>query len=285
MFPLDMHIAPSSHSPKLTDRAALMRNRHRSRKMGTVDFLHRIAADEIEDRLSEINRSFNDVAIVTGHPELWQGFRPAARIVPDTPVLDLPLASFDLVIHAMALHWADDPVGQLVQSARALRPDGLLIAVCPGGQTLTELRDSLMQAETQVSGGLSPRVLPMAEIRDLGGLIGRAGLALPVADLLTQRASYRNLAHLAQDLRGMGEGNALAHRLRRPTAPGVMRKAAEIYAARHADPTDPTRIRATFDLVFLTGWAPDPSQQKPLRPGTARTALADALAATRKTTP
>lgn len=285
MFPSNMQTVPSSQSPKLTDRPALERNRVRSRKLGTVDFLHRIAADEIEDRLSEINRSFSDVAIVTGHPEFWQDFRPGARIVPDTPVLDLPLASFDLVIHAMALHWADDPVGQLVQSARALRPDGLLIAVCPGGQTLTELRDSLMQAETQVTGGLSPRVLPMGEIRDLGGLIGRAGLALPVADLLTQRASYRNLAHLAQDLRGMGEGNALAQRLRRATAPGVMRKAAEIYAGRYADPADPTRIRATFDLVFLTGWAPDPSQQKPLRPGTARTALADALAATRKTTP
>ncbi|RDW11896.1 SAM-dependent methyltransferase, partial [Paracoccus thiocyanatus] len=134
----------------------------------------------------------------------------------------------------------------------------------------------------EVTGGLSPRVLPMGEIRDLGGLLARAGLALPVADQFTQTVSYRNLFHLGGDLRAMGEGNALAGRLRHPTRRDVLLRAAALYAENHADPQDETRIRATFDLVFLTGWAPDASQQKPLRPGSARMPLAEALASTRK---
>jgi len=268
--------------PSLTDRAALDRNRTRAEALGLVDFLHRITADEIQDRLSEVNRRFTAPAVVTGHADFWRAVLPEARIVADTPVLDLAPGAHDLVIHAMALHWAEDPVGQIAQSARALRPDGLFVAACPGGRSLHELRDALTRAEAEVAGGLSPRVLPMAEIRDLGGLLPRAGLALPVADQITQTVSYQSLFHLARDLRAMGEGNALAGRLRHPTRRDVLLRAAQIYAETHPDPQDATRIRATFELVFLTGWAPDASQQQPLRPGSAKVPLAEALASMRK---
>ncbi|WP_017999222.1 methyltransferase domain-containing protein [Paracoccus sp. N5] len=268
--------------PSLTDRAALDRNRTRAEALGLVDFLHRITADEIQDRLSEVNRRFTAPAVVTGHADFWRAVLPEARIVADTPVLDLAPGAHDLVIHAMALHWAEDPVGQIAQSARALRPDGLFVAACPGGRSLHELREALTRAEAEVAGGLSPRVLPMAEIRDLGGLLPRAGLALPVADQITQTVSYQSLFHLARDLRAMGEGNALAGRLRHPTRRDVLLRAAQIYAETHPDPQDATRIRATFELVFLTGWAPDASQQQPLRPGSAKVPLAEALASMRK---
>lgn len=278
-----MKTTPPQSDQTLTDRPALLRYRARAERIGFADFLHRIAADEVHDRLAEINRTFLDPVIVTGAADFWQAEFPTARVIADTPDLQLTPASADLVIHAMALHWANDPVGQLIQCARALRPDGLLIVACPGGRTLNELRASLMQAEVQISNGLSPRVLPMGEIRDLGALLGRAGLALPVADQLVQFASYRDLLHLAQDLRAMGEVNALSARLRRPSSARVLMRAAQLYAQNHADPDDPARIRATYELVFLTGWAPDPSQQQPLRPGSARMPLADALATTRKT--
>ncbi|WP_374302249.1 SAM-dependent methyltransferase [Paracoccus sp. (in: a-proteobacteria)] len=268
---------PAPDRPALTDRSALLRQRDRANRLGFVDVLHRIAADEIQDRLSEINRRFTAPAVVTGFPAVWTDALPDARILPDDPVLDLQPGAHDLVIHAMALHWADDPVGQIVQCARALREDGLFIAACFGGQTLHELRSALAQAEAEVTGGLSPRVLPMGEIRDMGQLLGRAGLALPVADVVSQRASYRDLIHLAHDLRAMGEGNAMAARLRRPTRRDVLARAAAIMAEHHPDRDDPSRVAATFDLVFLTGWSPSDTQQKPLRPGSATTRLEDAL--------
>ena len=274
--------ARQSPVPSLTDRPALLRNRVRDNRVHPVDFLHRIVADEIKDRLAEVNRAFTDVAVVTGMPDFWSAVFPGARIIADTPELDLQAGGHDLVIHVMALHWAEDPVGQIAQCARALRPDGLFIAACPGGCTLQELRDVLTRAEAQATGGLSPRVLPMGEIRDLGALLGRAGLALPVADQITQTVSYRNLFHLAGDLRAMGEGNALAGRLRHPTRREIMVNAGQLMAHDHRDPQDPQRVRATFELVFLTGWAPDQSQQKPLRPGSAKMPLAEALANTRK---
>lgn len=270
--------APSAPDrPPLTDRDALLRQRCRAQRLGHTDVLHQIAADEIHDRLQEVNRTFTQPAIVTGFPDLWANRFPQARLVADDPVLDLQPGAHDLVIHAMALHWADDPVGQLAQCRRALRQDGLLLAVCFGGRTLHEARAALARAEADVTGGLSPRFLPMGEIRDLGALLPRAGLALPVADLLTQRASYRDLFHLARDLRAMGEGNAMAARLRRPTRREVFSRAAACYAASSPDPDDSSRIVASFDLVFLTGWAPAPSQPKPLRPGSAQTRLSDAL--------
>ena len=276
-------ISPPAHPPHgLTDRQALLHHRARAARQGGVDFLHRIALDEIEDRLQEINRPFTSPAIVTGNAAFWREAMPHAKVVADDPTLDLQPAEHDLVIHVLSLHWSDDPVGQLIQSARALRPDGLFLAVCLGGETLSQLRDSLTRAEVEVSSGLSPRVLPMGEIRDLGALIGRAGLALPVADQISQKVSYRGLFHLAADLRGMGETNALAARLRHPTRRDVLLRAAEIYAKDYPDPANPERVLATFDLICLTGWAPADNQQQPLRPGSAKMSLAEALASKRK---
>lgn len=261
-------------APLLTDTAALARNRARAARDPAL-FLHEMTADEVQDRLTEVNRTFTDPAVVTPFSQVWDGRLLGARIVPDADVLDLTPGAHDLVIHALALHWANDPVGQIIQCARALRADGLFIGVLFGGQTLAELRAALAQAEAAVSGGLSPRVLPMGEIRDLGGLLQRAGLALPVADSQVQRVSYRDAFHLMRDLRAMGEANALAARLRRCTARSVLGQAAALYADHFPDAEG--RVRATFETVFLTGWKPHDSQQKPLRPGSAAARLADVL--------
>lgn len=264
-----------SDLPPLTDRAALTRLRDRARARGPDLFLHEAAAAEIEERLSEVNRRFTSPAVVTGFPEIWQSRLPGATFAADDDMLALAPGAHDLVIHAMALHWANDPVGQIIQSVRALRPDGLFLAVLPGGRTLSELRACLAEAESRLTGGLSPRVLPMGEIRDLGALLSRAGLALPVADAVALTASYRDLPHLAADLRAMGEGNALAARSRRPGRRDLFAEAARLYAETYPAPEG--RILATYELIFLTGWAPHPSQQKPLRPGSAMARLADAL--------
>lgn len=259
--------------PDLTDRPALLRNRRRAQPDAL--FLHRQVADELHDRLQEVNRSFTDVTVVTGHGDFWRAAFPDARVIADDDVLDLATGSCDLLIHAMALHWANDPVGQLVQCRHALRPDGLFLGAAFGGQTLHQLRSALAEAETRRTGGLSPRIAPMGEIRDLGALLQRAGFALPVADGMTQTVSYRDALHLMGELRAMGEGNALAARLRRPTRRGVMLDAARTYADHFGTPDG--RIPATFEIITLTGWAPADSQPQPLRPGSARTRLAEAL--------
>lgn len=253
--------------PLLTDRPTLTRNRSRASAL----FLQEMAVAEAQDRLSEVNRTFTDPLVVTGFPQLW----PDMPTIADDEVLAAGESSHDLVINALTLHWANDPVGQLVQCRRALRPDGWFMALMFGGQTLHELRACLAQAEAEVTGGLSPRVLPMAEIRDLGGLLQRAGFALPVADNFATEVRYRDAFHLMRDLRAMGEGNALAQRLRRPTRRAVFDRAAELYQQQFGGADG--RIPATFEMVVLTGWAPHDSQPKPLRPGSATTRLADAL--------
>lgn len=265
--------------PTLTDRTALDRNRARALRLPGHDdamFLHRAALADIQERLQEVNRTFTDPAVVTGFPGLWREFGADARLVEDTGIIALEPGTQDLVVHAMGLHWADDPLGQLVQCRHALRPDGLCIAVLPGGRTLHELRAALAEAEALISGGLSPRVLPMGEIRDLGGLMQRAGFALPVADSLSLTVHYEDFGKLCRDLRAMGETNALTKRLRRFTGRAVFAAAEAIYRTNFA--TTDGRLAATFELVFLTGWAPHDSQQKPLKPGSARARLADALA-------
>ena len=256
----------------LTDRTAL--GLHRARADGTAWFLHEAAMEEVQERLKDVNRPFTEAAVVTAHPAIWEAAVPGARLVPDDDVLDLGVEAHDLIVHAMCLHWADDPVGQLVQCRRALREDGLLLVATPGGETLTELRAAMGQAETEVMGGLSPRVAPMGEIREMGALLGRVGLALPVADVTTATVRYRGLEHLAHDLRAMGETNALAARHRRTPPRALFRRAGQIY--RDAFP-DGDGVRATFQTVFLTGWVPSETQQKPLRPGSAQARLADAL--------
>ncbi|MDG1768164.1 MAG: methyltransferase domain-containing protein [Yoonia sp.] len=261
------------NSPTLTDRRALTRNRNRA--LPEALFLHDLVADEISERLKEVNRTFTKVAIVTGQPAFWQAKFPGAVVVEDAETLDLDQGAFDLVLHMMALHWANDPVGQLVQCRRALQPDGLLLASCLGGQTLHELRSALAEAEAVVAGGLSPRIAPMGEIRDLGALLQRAGFALPVADGTPLTVSYANAFHVMHDLRKMGENNALAHRPRGFTMRNILTEAATLYA-EHFSNAD-RRVDATFEIITLTGWAPDDAQPKPLRPGSATARLADAL--------
>lgn len=261
-------------SQTLIDRAALARNRARC---GTTPetFLHETARDDTQDRLMMVNRSFTAPAIVTPFPDVWRATFPEATIVTDDDVLALDAGAHDLVIHAMGLHWSNDPVGQLIQCRHALQPDGLLLAVTLGGQTLYELRAALAEAETAITGGLSPRVLPMGEIRDYGGLLQRAGFALPVADSVPLRTTYASPLHLMHELRAMGEANAMTDRLRRPTRRTVLLDAVRRYIDAHAE--DDGRIPATFELITLTGWAPDSSQPQPLRPGSAAARLADAL--------
>ncbi|WP_299152731.1 SAM-dependent methyltransferase [uncultured Tateyamaria sp.] len=257
----------------LTDPAALARNR--ARACDDALFLQRTARGEIEDRLGMVNKAFQAPAIVAAFPRVWRDRIDGAKIVPETETLTISPGEHDMVIHSLGLHWANDPVGQLIQCRRSLRPDGLLLATAFGGQTLHELRSCLAEAEIAETGGLSPRVAPMGEVRDLGALLQRAGLALPVADAVKLSVQYKSMWHLMRDVRAMGEANVLATRLRTPTRRSVLTKAAEIYAQTF--PNDTGGIVATFELIVLTGWAPDESQQKPLRPGSAQARLADAL--------
>ncbi len=259
----------------LTDTAALARFRARAAK-GAADglFLHRIAASEIKDRLQIVNRSFTRTAVVSPFPDFWREFFPDAVHVAEGERLALP-EGCDLVIHAMSLHWANDPVGQLIQCRQALRPDGFFSAVAFAGETLIELRTALAEAEIAIMGGLSPRVAPMGEIRDLGNLLVRAGFALPVADLVHLEVRHEDALALMHDLRAMGESNALADRHRRIPPRRLFELAAALMAERHADRDG--RIRSSFDLAFLTGWAPHPDQPQPLRPGSARISLAEVL--------
>jgi SAM-dependent methyltransferase len=259
----------------LTDRAALLRQRARADARGAAMFLHDAAIVEVHDRLEMVNKSFTAPAIVTGWPAHWRTAVDGATIVPDDDTLELEPGAHDLVIHAMSMQWANDPVGQLIQSRRALRPDGLFLGVMPGGTTLHQLRSSLAQAEAEVSGGLSPRVAPTGEVRELGGLLQRAGMTLPVVDSVPLTASYADMHALMHDLRAMGEGNAMQARPRHFTRRALFDRAAQIYAENFGGQDG--RIAATYDLIFLTGWSPDASQPQPLRPGSAKTRLADAL--------
>ncbi len=262
--------------PILTDRAALSAHRARTTNADPgAMFMRKLAIDEVQERLTMVNRAFTAPAIVTPFPHLWGEMLPNALCAPDEDRLALSPGAHDLIIHDLCLHWANDPVGQLVQCRRALKPDGMLLATLFGGQTLAELRAVLASAEATLTGGLAARVAPMAEIRDLGGLLQRAGLALPVADALPQTATYADLTALMHDLRAMGENNALNHRHRHPTPRALFALADTLY--RETYETEDGRLPATFELISLSGWAPHPDQQKPLRPGSASHSLAKAL--------
>lgn len=270
-----------TNAPRLTDRNAL--ELHRQRALQSPEtFLFEDVAAEVEERLAEVKKAFTKPLIICGANTFDGAALQAAPRIPDAPELAVTRQAHDLILHWMALHWADDPVGQLVQSRLALQPDGLFLGAMFGGQTLQELRTALAEAETKITGGLSPRVLPMADLRDLGGLLQRAGFALPVADSRTVTVRYSSLAALVKDLRGMGETNALAARLRHPTRRAVFAEAERLYRTHFSDTDD--YLTATFELVFLTGWAPDDSQPQPLRPGSATTRLADALGTEEKPT-
>ncbi len=214
---------------------------------------------------------------------LGPGFRRGDRIFrvqADEEQLPFRDESLDLVVSTLALHWTNDLPGALIQIRRALKPDGLFIGAILGGATLTELRQSLLAAEAELSGGAGPRISPFADTHDAAGLLQRAGFALPVADVDRVVARYAHPLKLVADLRAMGETNVLNERARAPLSRAVLARASEIYAERFADADG--RVRATFDIVTMTGWAPHPDQQKPLRPGSAKMRLADALGTVEK---
>ncbi|MGH6817136.1 MAG: methyltransferase domain-containing protein, partial [Methylovirgula sp.] len=197
------------------------------------------------------------------------------RAVGDEELLPFKPGAFDLAVSALALQNVNDLPGALAQIRRSLRPDGLFLGCLLGGRSLEELRAALAAAEIEIVGGTSPRVVPFADVRDMGGLLQRAGFALPVADVEPLTVRYTHMFALLADLRGMGATNVLVERLHRPTRRRIFLRAAEIYARDYADADG--RLRATFELLFLSGWAPHESQQKPLRPGSAKLRLADAL--------
>ncbi|MGR3514675.1 MAG: SAM-dependent methyltransferase [Paracoccaceae bacterium] len=262
-----------SETPTLTDRAALTLHRHRAAHQPSL-FLHEDAAIEVEERLAEVNKTYSAPLMVGHVTDPFRQLLPDAPCIEDSAELAIMRGQHDLVLHLFGLHWADDPVGQLVQSRLALKPDGLFLGVMFGGATLNELRAVLAETETALTGGLSPRVVPMADIRDLGALLHRAGFALPVADSRKLTVRYPNLLTLVKDLRGMGETNALASRHKSVLRRQFFQDAERLYNERFSDDG---YLIATFELVFLTGWAPDASQPQPLRPGSAKTRLADAL--------
>ena len=239
------------------------------------------------DRLLAVKRTFADAADVWT-PEGLQApftdrFTTFTRVTaPQSAREELALApqSLDLALSALAFQFVNDLPGVLAQIRRALRPDGLLLAAMIGGDTLTELRQSFAAAEAECEGGVSPRVAPSADLRDVGGLLQRAGFALPVTDVDRVVVRYSSAFGLMQDLRRMGATNVLVERRRTPTRRRTMLRMAEIYGERFADADG--RIRATFDIIWLSGWAPHESQQQPLKPGSAKTSLADAVRQAKK---
>lgn len=286
-----------SAPPRLFDRALLRTRRLRAGAGAASNFLLDRAAEDLADRLLTVNRRFTR-ALDLGTPgdalvrtirettrvgefvaceafPQWRDPATALRVAGDDEALPFSAESFDLVVSAMSLHWSNDLPGALVQIRRALKPDGLLLASLIGGETLHELRECLALAEAEIAGGASPRVAPFVEVRSLGSLLQRAGFALPVTDVDRLTVRYGNLTGLFNDLRAMAATNALAERSRTPLRRAVLARTAEIYAERFADPDE--RLRATFDLIWISAWAPHASQQQPLKPGSARSRLADAL--------
>lgn len=289
-----------NQNPIIFDRALTRRRRDRAAaRFDEFDFLMVEAADRLADRLLDLRREFNLALDLGAHTGLFARVWPKGLAKPwlaqadlspamatraavfgpalacDEEALPFADASLDAVLSCLSLHWVNDLPGALVQIRRALAPDGLFLASVLGGDTLVELREVLSAAELEVTGGISPRVSPFADIPDLGGLLQRAGFALPVVDSDVLTVTYDNLFALMADLRGMGESNAVLERHKLPTRRGVLMRAAEIYHHRFADADG--RIPATFQILTMTGWAPDASQQKPLRPGSARNRLADAI--------
>jgi SAM-dependent methyltransferase len=270
-------------APVLFDRALLRARQDRALRLGPATFLLDRVAEEMAERLHAVLREFKSAADVgTPGDQVRNALagrlnQPAGVDLPEQESEPLPLqpASLDLVVSALAFQFVNDLPGVLAQISRALRPDGLLLAAMVGGDTLTELRQCFAAAEAELEGGASPRVAPFADLRDVGALLQRAGLALPVTDVDRIVVRYDSALALMQDLRRMGATNILIERRRTPTRRATMLRMAQIYGERFADADG--RIRATFDIVWLSGWAPHESQQQPLRPGSAKAGLAEAV--------
>jgi SAM-dependent methyltransferase len=273
--------ASPTTAPILFDRALLRARQRRALQSGAATFLLDRVVEDMADRLAAVKREFAHAADVWTPGEGLAShlrFNAFARIAPeDSPRETLPLApeSLDLVVSALAFQFVNDLPGVLAQIRRALKPDGLLLAAMIGGDTLTELRQSFAVAEAECEGGVSPRVAPFADLRDVGSLLQRVGLALPVIDVDRVVVRYDDAFALMQDLRRMGATNILVERRRIPTRRATMLRMAQIYRERFADADG--RIRATFDVIWMSGWAPHESQQKPLRPGSAKARLEEAV--------
>jgi SAM-dependent methyltransferase len=270
-------------APILFDRALLRVRQNRAQRSGPATFLLDRVTEDMEERLTAVLREFADVADVWTSGEILRKpardrFKSFTHIgLQDCGAETLPLQpeSLDLVVSALAFQFINDLPGVLAQIRRALRPDGLLLAAMIGGDTLTELRQSFAAAEAELERGVSPRVAPFADLRDVGSLLQRAGLALPVTDVDRIVVRYDSAFALMQDLRRMGATNIMVERRRTPTRRATMLRMAQIYGERFADADG--RIRATFDVIWLSGWAPHESQQQPLKPGSAKAGLAEAV--------
>lgn len=281
---------PSSTNaaPLLFDRALLNVRQMRAAKLGAEPFLLDRVVDDAVERLGAVTRTFsNGIDLATPGDQLRGALRDRVATLTavelpqiDSASLHLAPESIDLVVSLLALQFVNDLPGVLAQLRRALKPDGLLLAAMIGGDTLTELRQSFALAEAEIEGGASPHVSPFADLRDVGGLLQRAGFALPVTDLDRVVVRYDNAFALMQDLRRMGATNVLVERRKLPTRRATMLRMAQVYGERFADPDG--RIRATFDIIWLLGWAPHASQPKPLRPGSAKFSLEDAVKKVRK---
>lgn len=269
----------------LFDRALLHERQRRAMREGAEKFLLERATEDLFERLATMTRDFPRTALIEtpGASDLRDALLRSGKIesvdllpvTGDAEIIEAARAPYDLAISLLSMQWLNDLPGVLAQSKRLLKPDGLMLAALLGGDTLTELREALAVAESEIEGGISPRVSPFVEVRALGGLLQRAGLALPVTDTDRVTVRYDNAIALMHDLRRMGATNALTERSRKPLKRATLFRAAEIYRERFAD-TD-GRIRATFEILWLSGWSPHESQQQPLRPGSAKTRLADAL--------
>lgn len=277
-------------SPTIFDRKLLRARQQRALALGPATFLIDRVAGDLADRLGAVLRQFGR-AVDLGTPTdavrralagsdkvaslVSAAAQPGAQIAADEEALPFADNSLDLVVSALSLQFVNDLPGTLIQVRRALKPDGLLLAALIGGESLTELREAFAQAESEIEGGVSPRVAPFADVRDMGALLQRAGFALPVVDIDRLTVRYASLFDLMRDLRRMGATNVLEERRRKPLRRATLQRLGEIYAQRFTDADG--RLRATFEIIWLSGWVPHESQQKPLKPGSARHRLADAL--------
>ena len=269
-----------------------LRRRRAAAGFAAAAFLHARVAEDLAERLEAIPRPFPRALALGGaglfsgaierRPELAQRIGAVieadiagAALTIDPERLPFADAAFDLIASPLLLHWVNDLPGALIQLRGALKPDGLLLAGLFGAETLKELRLSLLEAESELTGGAGPRVAPFADLQALAHLLQRAGFALPTADRDLIIVRYGEPMRLLQDLRAMGETAALSDRSPRALSRRILARAFEIYAERFSEPDG--RIRATFEVITLTAWAPHQSQPKPLKPGSANTRLADAL--------
>jgi SAM-dependent methyltransferase len=284
MIGVPSRMAPNPSSPPvLFDRALLRVRQSRAAKMGAVPFLLDRVAEDMAERLQAVLRVFQHAADIGTPGDQVRG--ALASHVAELSPIDLPVdesealgllpESLDLAVSALAFQFVNDLPGVLAQIRRALKPDGLLLAATIGGETLTELRQAFAAAESELEGGISPRVAPFADLRDAGALLQRAGFAVPVTDVDRVLVRYSDAFALMHDLRRMGAANVLIARRRTPLRRATLLRMAQIYHERFTDPDG--RIRATFDIVWLSGWAPHESQQKPLQPGSAKASLEEAV--------